>query len=55
MRYMDGMIQAIGANITLDGIYDEIKITNLDRDELPANKVGFIIADLSARLEIVCE
>jgi len=55
MRYMDGLIQALGANITLDGIFDEIKITNIDKDELPANKVGFLIADLSARLEIVSE
>lgn len=55
MRYSDALIMAVGSNVTMDGTFDEIKLTAIDTDELPQNRVGFLSADLTARFEITCE
>ena len=55
MRYMDALTMAIGKNVTLDGLFDEIKLTNMDKDESAATKVGFLVADLVAKYEVTCE
>ncbi len=45
----------MGNNVTLDGLVDETKITGLDKDEVPENHTGFVIADLSVKFELICD
>jgi hypothetical protein len=54
-RYIDAIVHAVGNNVTLDGLVDETKITGLDKDEVPENHTGFVIADLSVKFELICD
>jgi len=54
-RYMDALVQAVGHNVTLGGLLEEAKVTHIEKDELPANHVGFVTADMTAKFEILCE
>lgn len=54
-RYMDALARAVGEHSTLDGLADEAHLTNLDKDELPANATGFVIGDLSVKFELICD
>jgi hypothetical protein len=54
-RYMDALAHAVGENLTLGGLVDEAKIPTIEKDEVPANGTGFVIADLSATFEMICD
>jgi hypothetical protein len=55
MRYMDALTMAIGKNVTLNGLFNEIKLTMMDVAESPETRAGFMVADLVAKYEITCE
>lgn len=54
-RYMDALTHAVGENVTLGGLVDEAKIPSLEKDEVPANGTGFVVADLSTKFEMICD
>lgn len=55
LRYADAIVQAVGSNVTLGGLVEEAKVISADKDELPAKGTGFLVVNMTARFEIICE
>lgn len=51
MRYMDALIDAVGANATMGGTVDDVYISTIDKGEMPADGRGFVMATLIASAE----
>jgi hypothetical protein len=52
-RYIDALADMIGANISLGGLVDQAELLSIEKDTLPADGKGFVIATLSTRTEVL--
>lgn len=55
LRYADAIVQAVGSNLTLGGLVEEAKVVSAEKDELPGKDTGFLVVNMTARFEIICE
>jgi hypothetical protein len=55
MRYMDALTDAIGENETLGGLVLQARIDELDKDSIPQDGRGFVVATISMTDEIVTD
>lgn len=55
MRYMDALHKCIAANLTLGGLVQHIRISTMEKQQMPGEKAGFVVADLIATIESVNE
>jgi len=55
MRYMDALVDAVGENETLDGLVLSASLDELDKDSIPADGRGFVVATIRLSAEVITE
>lgn len=54
-RYMDALIDAVGENETLGGLVLSASLDELDKDSIPADGRGFMVATIRLSDEVITE
>jgi len=54
-RYMDALVDAIGENETLGGLVLSASLEDLDKDAIPSDGRGFVVATIRLTDEVITE
>jgi hypothetical protein len=54
-RYMDALVDAVGENETLGGLVLSASLDDLDKDSIPSDGRGFVVATIRLAAEVLTE
>jgi hypothetical protein len=54
-RYMDALVDAVGENETLGGLVLSSSLQDLDKDSIPSDGRGFVVATIRLVAEVLTE